>query len=110
MTALIEQLEQGLEQPNTDALRSAPEFGKKQAQTNQAPSMLATQFRCLEQEVYRTVQNNMTGMDIPSLVSDLRRFSAGLHSLMEASLNAYRNPDRRSGKRVVRVKRRSASR
>jgi ActR/RegA family two-component response regulator len=112
LNALIEQLELGLEMPSADALRAAPEFGKKQAQANHDPSMLATQFRCLEQEVYRSVQNNMTGIDIPSLISDLRRFSAGLHSLMEGSLNAYRKgaqPAART-KRAVRPKRRGAAR
>ena len=110
LNALIEQLELGLEEPNADVLRSAPEFGEKQVRANHDASMLATLFRCLEQEVYRTVQNNMTGMDIPSLISDLRKFSAGLHSLMEESLNAYRQPARAPGKRVVRIKRRGAAR
>jgi ActR/RegA family two-component response regulator len=112
LNALIEQLELGLETPSADALRAAPEFGKKQAQANHDPSMLATQFRCLEQEVYRTVQNNMTGIDIPSLISDLRRFSAGLHSLMEGSLNAYRKSAQPAAgtKRAVRPKRRGAAR
>jgi len=110
LNALIEQLELGLEEPNADVLRSAPEFGQKQVQANHDASMLATQFRYLEQEVYRTVQNNMTGMDLPSLISDLRRFSGGLHSLMEESLNAYRQPARARGKRDVRLKRRGAAR
>lgn len=110
LSGLIEQLELGLEAPNAEVLRSAPEFGKKQVQANHDPSMLAAQFRCLEQEVYRVVQNHMTGMDIPSLVSDLRRFSAGLHSLMEASLNAYRKSAKPANKRRVRPKRRGAIR
>jgi ActR/RegA family two-component response regulator len=113
MNALIEQLELGLEAPSAEVLRSAPEFGKKQVQANHDPSMLAAQFRCLEQEVYRAVQNHMTGLDIPSLVSDLRKFSAGLHSLMEASLNAYRKPAtaaRPASKRTTRAKRRGAAR
>ena len=110
LNALIGQLELGLDAPSADALRSAPEFGKKQAQANHDPSMLATQFRCLEQEVYRTVQNNMTGMDIPSLIADLRRFSAGLHTLMEGSLNAYRKTAKPASKRPVGPKRRGAAR
>jgi ActR/RegA family two-component response regulator len=110
LNALIEQLELGLDTPDADVLRSAPEFGKKQAQANHDPSMLATQFRCLEQEVYRTVQNQMTGMDLPNLISDLRRFSAGLHALMEGSLNAYRKTAPKAAKRPVRPKRRGAAR
>jgi ActR/RegA family two-component response regulator len=110
LSALIEQLELGLETPSGEVLRAAPEFGKKQVQSNHDPAMLASQFRCLEQEVYRAVQNQMSGMDIPSLVSDLRKFSAGLHSLLEASLNAYRKPAKPASKPTVRPKRRGAVR
>lgn len=105
LNALIEQLELGQDEPNAEALRSAPEFGRSQAKLTQNPSRLASQFRCLEQEVYRTVQNNMTGMDIPSLISDLRRFSAGLHSLMEGSLNAYGQQKPAAPRQRVRTKR-----
>jgi ActR/RegA family two-component response regulator len=115
LNALVEQLELDQDVPNADLLRSARDYGKKQVEAKYAPTALASQFRHLEQEVYRVVQKNMTGMDIPTLISDLRRFSAGLYALLEGSLNAYgRLPTTATktgssaGKRVARQKRRAA--
>jgi len=92
LDALIKQLEVGREEPNSDVLRLAPEYGKKHADVHHPPAALASQFRSLEQEVYRCVQNSMSGMDLPVLISDLKRFTSGLHSLLETSLRAYSSP------------------
>ncbi len=92
LNALIDQLEKGSEEPSSDGLRFAPEYGKKHADAHHLPAALASQFRLLEQEVYRCVQNSMSGMDLPMLISDLKRFTSGLHFLMETSLRAYGSP------------------
>lgn len=108
---VVEQLELDQDAPDAELLRSAQEYGKKQAQAKYGPTALANQFRHLEQEVYRAVQTNMTGMDIHTLISDLRRFSAGLYTLLEGSLSAYsvgtatKKTARTSGKRAVKRKR-----
>jgi len=89
LEALVEQLESEHEEPNPEALRAACEFGKRQAQAGLDPRALAALFRCLEQEIYRTTENHVTGLDIPPLLSDLRRLTSGLHLLLEASLDSY---------------------
>jgi len=83
--ALIEQLELGHDEPNLGALRSAPVYGRKHAGHYDA-AKLATQFRCLEQEAYHAVQGQLASLDLATLIGDLRRFSAGVHSLLEGSL------------------------
>jgi ActR/RegA family two-component response regulator len=117
LNALVEQLELDLEAPDADLVRSAREYGKKQAQAKYAPTALVNQFRHLEQEVYHAVQKNMTGMDFPTLISDLRRLSAGVYGLLEGSLNAYgsmgtattaKKTVTKARKRVVSQKRRPA--
>jgi len=92
LDVLIEQLEKESEEPSPDGLRFAPDYGKKHTEAHHTPAALASQFRSLEQEVYRCVQNSMSGMDLPMLISDLKRFTSGLHSLMETSLGAYAFP------------------
>jgi len=89
LDALVEQLELENDQPNPEALRAAFEFGKRQAQAGLKPKVLASLFRCLEQEAYGTIENHVTGFEIPPLLSDLRRLSSGLHLLLEASLGSY---------------------
>ncbi len=112
LNAFIEQLESGHSAPGADLLRIAHEYGKKQAEGNHGPTELAAQFRCLEQEAYAVVQKNMNGMDMPTLISDLKIFSASLHSLLEESLNGYARrfkvSDSGLGSRSVRPKRRAA--
>jgi DNA-binding response OmpR family regulator len=112
LNAFIEQLESGRSAPSADLLRIAHEYGKKLAEGNHGPTELAAQFRCLEQEAYAVVQKNMNGMDMPTLISDLKIFSASLHSLLEESLNGYARrfnlSDSGLGSRSVRPKRRAA--
>jgi ActR/RegA family two-component response regulator len=87
-TAYIEQLDSD-EDVLLDLVRSAREYGKKQLQAGRTPSAVAADFRALEQEAYSSLQDNIVEMDIPALVSDLAKFSAGLYSLLEESLSAY---------------------
>jgi DNA-binding response OmpR family regulator len=89
LDALVEQLELEHDEPNPEALHAASEFGKRHAQAGLDPAALATLFRCLEQEIYGTTENHVTGWDISSLLSDLRRLTSGLHLLLEASLDSY---------------------
>ena len=89
LDALVEQLELEHDEPNPAALRAASELGKRQAQAGLDPIVPASLFRCLEQEAYGTIGNHVTGLDIPRLVSDLRRLAFGLHMLLEASLDSY---------------------
>lgn len=99
LSALIEQLELGHDQPNPNALPSAPAHGKKQVE-GQDPTRLATQFRCLEQEAYHAVQDHLASMDLATLIGDLRRFSAGVHSLLEESLEGMSRKSE-TGKKVT---------
>lgn len=96
LDALIEQLELEHNEPNPEALRMASEFGKRQAQAGLDPTALAALFRCLEQEVYRASENHVPGLDNPPLLSDLQRLTAGLHLLLEASLDSYGGRNRPS--------------
>jgi len=92
--ALVEQLEREHDEPTPEALRTASEFGKRQAREGVEPIVLATVFRCLEQEAYGTIENHVAGLDIPPLLSDLRRLTSGLHLLLEASLDSYGGQNR----------------
>ena len=89
LDALVEQLELEQDEPTPEALRAACEFGKRQAQAGLGPMVVASLFHCLEQEAYGTIEKHVTALDIPTLLSDLRRLSSGLHLLLEASLDCY---------------------
>jgi DNA-binding response OmpR family regulator len=86
LRALGEQLALEQTEPNAEALRSAAEYGKERSQNKFVPSEIAVDFRYIEQEVYALALNHTTGMDVTTLLSDLRKFSLGLHLLMEKSL------------------------
>jgi ActR/RegA family two-component response regulator len=102
LNALIEQLELEHDRPSSAALRSAPVYAKKVFGTKFDPARLAAQFSALEQEVYRAVQNHLAGMDLTLVISDLKRFSGGLHSLLQASLDAYGKTGSKPAKRILR--------
>ncbi|MBV8050672.1 MAG: response regulator [Acidobacteriaceae bacterium] len=104
----IEQLGSNENRVSADLARSAREYGKKQVQAGRTPSAVAADFRSLEQEAYNVVQKNVAGIDIPALISDLRKFSDGLHSLMEESLAAYGKDDKRAARKPAQPKRRGA--
>jgi ActR/RegA family two-component response regulator len=101
LDALVVQLELEQDEPSSAALRSAFEFGKRQVGASLDPVALATLFRSLEQEVYGAIENHPAGFDVPPLLSDLRRLTAGLHLLLEASLDPYTGRTRPRGKKVI---------
>jgi len=89
LNGLIRQLESNSDTLNGSLLRAAPEQSKKWMKANLSPADLARGFWELEREVYRIVQENMGSLEIGALISDLRRFTGGLHTLMEKSLEPY---------------------
>ncbi len=101
LTAVVDQLELGTEELPSESLHAALEYGRQEAQAHHSPAKVAAQFRKLEQETLRVVQNNMTGMDLGSLVSDLRKLNASLHALMEGALDAFETPTASKPKRTV---------
>jgi ActR/RegA family two-component response regulator len=107
----IEQLDSGEDVLHPDLVRLAREFGKKQLQAGRTPGAVAADFRSLEQEVYGRVQKNIGVTDISALVSDLGKFSVGLHSLLVESLSAYGKEEKErvsKSKPALRKKRRRA--
>lgn len=86
---VIRQLESGEDRINGPALRAAAEEGKKWLKAGYSPSAIARGFWSLEQQVYRMIQEDMGSLELGPLISDLRRFTSGLHTLMEKSLEAY---------------------
>jgi len=52
-------------------------------------------FDLLHQPVYDLIQNNLMGMDVTELISDLKRLQRNLHALLEKSLEVYAS-DKRS--------------
>jgi len=101
LDALVEQLELEQDEPSPEALGSASEFGKRQIQASLDPVSLAALFRSLEQEAYGAIENHAAGLDVSTLLCDLRRLTAGLHLLLEASLDSYAGRTRPRGKKVI---------
>ena len=110
-TDFIEQLDSDEDVLRPDLVRSAREYGKKQLQAGRTPSAVAGDFRSLEQKAFGSVRQNIAGMDVPALISDLGKFNVGLHSLLEESLSAFGKEDKErvsGGKSASRKKRRRA--
>jgi ActR/RegA family two-component response regulator len=101
LDALVEQLELGQDEPSSQALRTASDFGNRQVAAGLDPVALAALFRSLEQEAYGAIENHGAGSDMPTLLCDLRRLTAGLHLLLEASLDSYAVRTGPRGKKVI---------
>jgi ActR/RegA family two-component response regulator len=110
-TDLIERFESDEKATGARIVSLAREYGRKQLAAKHPPSTLAKQFGAIEQETYDVVQKNLAGVDIAWLISDLQKFSMGLHSALEASLAVYgkEQKGRASGKSAGQKKRRKTS-
>jgi ActR/RegA family two-component response regulator len=89
LSALVEQMEQEGSEVDGDALHSAAEFGQIRKQSGAPISVIVNEFRAIGEAVFQLIQNNFAVIEPVTLVSDLRRFNAGLSLLMGQALEAF---------------------
>jgi len=99
LEVLIVELESGPGELSPAALRLALQFGAQNAKDGRPANAIAVAFRRLEQGIYGTVQDNMSGMDNGALLAAIGRINAVLHSLLEVSLDAWGKPAAAGAKR-----------
>src|SRR5207244_7390527 len=95
LNALIELLERERDEPSAAELRVASEHGKRRKKQGCPIPNVIKDFDLLHQPVYDLIQNNLMGMDVTELISDLKRLQRNLHALLEKSLEVYAS-DKRS--------------
>jgi len=95
LNALIELLERERDEPSAAELRVANEHGKRRKKQGCPIPTVIKDFDLLHQPVYDLIQNNLMGMDVTELISDLKRLQRNLHALLEKSLEVYAS-DKRS--------------
>jgi len=87
--ALAEQMQREEEALRPNALQSAAEYGQLRKKSGAPISTIAGDFRSIEDAVYRALQTGVTSAEMLTLLSDLRRFSFGVNSLIEQALQGY---------------------
>jgi hypothetical protein len=89
LKAIIDFMDQQNEKPKADALRSAAQYGQWRARGGASASLIAKDFRIVEEAAYRLIQKNLILTDLLPLISDLKRLGIGLNMLMEQSLQGF---------------------
>jgi len=72
-----------------ETLRAASEYGKWSAKSGNSASTIVRDFRAVEDAIYGTIQRSLAVTELLPLVSDLRKLTLGLNSLMEQALESF---------------------
>lgn len=89
LKAVVDFMDQQNEKPKADALRSAAQYGQWRARGGASASLVAKDFRIVEEAAYKLIQKNLILTDLLLMISDLKRLGIGLNMLMEQSLQGF---------------------
>lgn len=89
LKAVVDFMDQKDEKPKAEALRSAAQYGQWRARGGASASLVAKDFRIVEEAAYKLIQKNLILTDLLPMISDLKRLGVGLNLLMEQSLQGF---------------------
>lgn len=89
LKAVVDFMDQQNEKLKADALRAAAQYGQWRARGGASASLVARDFRIVEEAAYKLIQKNLLLADLLPLISDLKRLGTGLNMLMEQSLQGF---------------------
>jgi ActR/RegA family two-component response regulator len=92
--ALIGMLELERDEPSVEELRLAAEHGKRRKKQGYSMPTVIKDFSFLQQPVYDLLQENLMGMDVTGLISDLKRLQKNSNTLLEKTLEVYASEKR----------------
>lgn len=87
---LIRKVE-GCKDTSEGAARAATEHGKSRNRQGYSIPQVILEARLLQQSVTATIQANLLGVELSTLISDLVKIGEGLGSILEISVRAYQD-------------------
>jgi ActR/RegA family two-component response regulator len=86
---LVERLKRGADETSDNATTAAQPHGEVRYQQRYSIAQLVSETRILQRTIAATVQANLLGVDVSSLVPDLVEVGESLTHLLEVSIRAY---------------------